>query len=69
MIMIIAIIYIFLSYVTFDQQLKNYFQKIFRPPLKNSTLPFLLIPPPKNSKSASPPFLPTMKIFQALKSL
>ena len=48
MIMIIAIIYIFLSYVTFDQQLKNYFQKIFRPPLKKSTLPFLLIPPPKN---------------------
>ena len=46
MIMIIAIIYIFLSYVTFDQQLKNYFQKIFRPPLKKSTLPFLLIPPP-----------------------
>ena len=56
MIMIIAIIYIFLSYVTFDQQLKNYFQKIFRPPLKKSTLPFLLIPPLKIQKVQVPPF-------------
>ena len=38
MIMIIAIIYIFLSYVIFDQQLKITFRKS-SDPLKKSTLP------------------------------
>ena len=54
MLMINAIIYIFLSYAMFDQQLKITFRKS----------PFLL-PPLKIPKSASPPFLPTLKIFQA----
>ena len=53
MIMIIAIITIifiyFLSYVIFDQQFKIAFRK--------SLLP-------KNSKSASPPFLTTLKIWE-----
>ena len=57
MTMIIAIIYIFLSYVIFDQQLKITFRKSSGPPLKKST-------PPKNSKSAISHFLPTLKIFQ-----
>ena len=46
MIMIIAIIYIFLSYVTFDQQLKNYFQKIFRPPPEKIHSPLFTYSPP-----------------------
>ena len=59
MIMIIAIIYIFLSYVIFDQQLKITFRRPSAPPRKNPL-------PPKNSKSAGPPpFLPTLTIFQA----
>ena len=49
MIMIIAIIYIFLSYVIFDQQLKITFRKSSAPSGKNSL-------PPKNLKSASPAF-------------
>ena len=51
MIMITAIIYIFLSYVIFDQQLiKNY----------------LLTPSLKIQKvQVPPPYLPKMKIFQA----
>ena len=57
MIMIIAIIYIFLSYVIFDQQLKTTNRKSSAPstahppprpppflPLKKSTAPFLLTP-------------------------
>ena len=61
MIMIIAIVYIFVSYVIFDQQLKITFRK-FSPALKKSTPhPYSLSP--KNLKSASPPFLP---IFQPL---
>ena len=61
MIMIIAIVYIFVSYVIFDQQLKITFRK-FSPALKKSTPhPYSLSP--QNLKSASPPFLP---IFQPL---
>ena len=44
MIMIIAIINFFLSYVTFLSTFENFFQKILGP-LKKSTLPFLLTPP------------------------
>ena len=47
MIMIIAIIYILLSYVIFDQQLKTSFRKSSAPPEKTHC-------PPKNSKSKSP---------------
>ena len=53
MIMIIAIMYIFLSYVVFDQKLRITFRKSSGPPEK-----IYSAPPPKNSKSASPPFLP-----------
>ena len=57
-IMITTIVYIFVSYVIFDQQLKITFRKSSGPhPLKKSTLPFLLTLPCKNSKSASPPFI------------
>ena len=53
MIMIIAIIYIFLSDVKFYQQLNFTFRKCSTS-LKISTPPFLLTPPtPKNSKIAS----------------
>ena len=45
MIMVIAIIYIFLSYVIFDQQLKITFRKS-SVPLKKSNSSFLLTPPP-----------------------
>ena len=63
--MITTIVYIFVSYVIFDQQLKITFRKSSGShPLKKSTLPFLLTLPCKNSKSASPPLLPTLKIFQ-----
>ena len=56
---IIATIYIFLSYVIFDQQLKITFRKSSTSRWKNPLSP-------KNSKSASPsPFLLTLKIFQA----
>ena len=61
MIMIIAIIYIFLSYVIFDQQLKITFRKSSGPPEKIHFPLFTL--PPKNPKSASPSFLPTLNIF------
>ena len=49
--------YDFLSYVTFDQQLKITFRKSSGPPEKVHS-------PLKNSKSASPPFLLTLKVFQ-----
>ena len=42
----------------------NYFQKILRIPLKKSSPPFLFTSPLKIQKSASPPFGPTLKIFQ-----
>ena len=58
--MIIAIICIFLSYVIFDQQLKITFRKSIHSPL------FTHSPPPlKIQKVQVPPFLPTLKIFQA----
>ena len=44
--MIIAIIYIFLSYVIYDQQLKETFRKSSGPPEK-PTPPFYS-PPPRN---------------------
>ena len=63
MIMIIAIIYIFLSYVIFDQQLKITFRKS-SVPLEKSNSPFLLTPPLKIQKGQVYPFLPRLKIFQ-----
>ena len=58
-IMIIVMIYIFLSYVIYNHiwTVENYCQKILR-------LQWKIHSPPKNSKSASPPFLPGLKIFQ-----
>ena len=57
MIMIIAIIYFFLSYVIFDQQFKITFWKSSGPSLKKSTSPFLLTPLPlKIQKVQVPPF-------------
>ena len=64
MIMIIAIIYIFLSYMIFDQQLKITFRKSWAPPWKNPLPPFYSPPFPKNSKVQVPPFLTTLKNFQ-----
>ena len=58
--MIIAIIYIFLSYMISDQPLKVTFSKSSAPPEKNHS-PFLLTP---QLKSASPPLLPALRIFQ-----
>ena len=52
-------------FILCDQQLKITFRKSSAPPLKKLTPPFLLTPPPKNSKSASPPFLLTWNIFKA----
>ena len=45
MIIIIPIIYIFLSYVIFDQQLKITLRKSSAPPLKKSILPFYSLSP------------------------
>ena len=69
MIMIIAIIYIFLFYEMFDQQLKITFKKssatLPYPSLKNaSPPPFLLTPLLKIQNVQVPPFL-TLKIFRA----
>ena len=64
MIIIIAIIYIcYLIYLINSCKLISENPKA---PLKKSTFPFLITSPPKNSKSASPLFLTTFKIFQAL---
>ena len=53
---IIAIVYIFLSYVIFDQQLKITFTKSSHSlPLKKIHSHLFTHSPPKNSKSASPP--------------
>ena len=60
MIMIIALIYIFLSDVIFDQQLKITVRKSSAPaPQKIHSRPSLKI-----QKVQFPPFLPTLKIFQ-----
>ena len=64
MIMIIAIIYIFLSYVIFDQQLKITFRKSSGLPHTHTHTPEKIHSPlitqyhPKNPQIASPPFLP-----------
>ena len=64
-IMIIAIVYIFLSHVIFDQQLKLLSQNPHTPsPWKKSTHTFLLTPLLKIPKVQVPPVLPTLKIFQ-----
>ena len=64
MVMIIAIIYIL--FVIFDQWLKITFRKSSGPPEKIHSPTHSL---PKNSKIASPPFLPTLKIFWSSISL
>ena len=65
MIMIIATIYIFLSYVLFDQQLKITFRKSSVPPPEKIHSPFFTHPPLKIQKVPVSLFLPTLKIFQA----
>ena len=61
-IMIIAIIYIFLSYMIFDQQLKITFRK-FSTPLKKSLPPFYSLLPLKMQKVQVPPFCQPWKFF------
>ena len=64
MIMIIAVIYIFLCYVIFDEQLKIN-SKDPQTPLKKFTPSCLLTHPLKLQKlQVPPPFLSTLKIFQ-----
>ena len=65
MISIIAIIYIFSSYVVFHQQLKITFRKSSGPHWQNP-LPHFYSISPKNSKSAGFPILKTSTIFQDL---
>ena len=60
-IMTITIIYIVLFYVVFDQKMKNTFRKSSAPYAPSTWKNPL---PPKNSKSATPLFLLTLKIFQ-----
>ena len=64
-IMIMITDYDFLSYVIFDQQLKITFRKSSGPPEKIHS-PLFTHLPPKNSKSASPPFLLRLKRSSAL---
>ena len=67
MIMIIAILYIILSYVIFDQQLKITFRKFSAPPPPEKTqYPFFIHSSPKNSKSASPPLFANTESFLSL---
>ena len=69
MIMILGIIYIFLLYVIFHQQLKITFRKSSATPpsLKKIHSPIFTHSFPKNLKSVSPPpFLPTLKFFNPL---
>ena len=54
MVLIIAIIYIFLSGVIYLITIQNYFQKILRPPLKKSY---------KIQKLQVPHFLPKLTIY------
>ena len=66
-IMIIAVIYIFLSSVIFDQQLKITFRKSLAPsPWKNHSPLFThsLPPPKKNQKVQVPPFCQHWKFFR-----
>ena len=63
-IIIIPIIYIFLSYVIFDQQLKITLRKSSGPPEKIHS-PFLLTLSLKIQKVQAHPFLPILKVFQA----
>ena len=65
MIMIIAVICIFLSYVVFDQQLKITLRESSGPSRKSPLPPFYSLLSIKFKKCKSPPFLPTLKIFQA----
>ena len=63
MIMIIAVIYIFLYYVIFDEQLKITFRKSSNPSEKIHSPLFTHFSPPKNSKIASlPPFANTENV-------
>ena len=64
MIMIIVIIYIFLSYVIFDQQLKITFRKSSTSSLKKIHFPHF--PPLEIQKVHVAPLLQTLKIFQDL---
>ena len=63
MVMSIAIIYIFLSYVMFDQQLKITSTKSSGSPEKIH-YPLFTYSPLKIQKVQVPPFLPTLKNFQ-----
>ena len=69
MVMIIAIIYIFVSFEIFDQQFKITFRKssvLPTPPppqKKKSTLPLFAHSPTKNSKCASPSLFATTENF------
>ena len=63
--MIIAVICIFLSYVVFDQQLKITLRESSGPSRKSPLPPFYSLLSIKFKKCKSPPFLPTLKIFQA----
>ena len=61
MIMTIAMIYIFLSYMIFNQQMKITFRKFLGSPQKNPLPLFYSLPPispssPENSKSSSSPY-------------
>ena len=58
MIMIVAMIYIFLSYLIFDQQWKLTFRKSSGPPWKSPL-------PPKNSKSARHPLFDNIENVSA----
>ena len=66
MIMIIAIICIFLSYVIFDEQVENYFKRIVRPLQKKSTSPFYSLPSIKFKKCKSPPLFANTENFSGL---
>ena len=61
-------VFLFYFYLVASDRFEKYFQKILSPPspLKKSTSPLLLTPPPllKIQKVQVPPFWPTLKIFQ-----
>ena len=62
---IMTIIYIFLYYEIFDQQLKITLRKSSAFPQEKIEPPFLLTPSLKFKHCNSCPFLPTLKVFQA----